>query len=133
MQPSEWNECGYNEILHDPGRYRLIDRKTLKSILGFTDEEVLIDAYRRVVSDAMQNKPQVRQPMWTESIAVGDEEYVAETKRKLSSMAMGRKIIPGNGAYELRESQFPYCAHFDTKNDAPRLENTFLWNTIYDI
>ncbi len=132
-EPSEWNECGYNEILHDPGRYRLIDRKTLKSTLGFTDEEVLIDAYLQAISDAMQNSPQIRQPMWTESIAVGDEAYVAETKRKLSSMAIGRKIIPSNDAYELRESQLPYCGHFDTQNNALRLENTFLWNTIYDI
>jgi putative transposase len=133
VHPSEWEECGYNEILHQPGRYRLIDRKTLKSILGFTDEEALIDAYQQVVSNAMQNKPQARQPMWTESIAVGDEDYVAETKRKLSSMAIGRKIIPNNSAYELREPLFPYCTHFDTKNHDLILRNTFLWNINYDI
>jgi putative transposase len=131
--PAEWEESGYNEITHQPGRYRLIDRKALKNILGFADEEAMIDAYQQVVADAMQNKPQARQPMWTESIAVGDEDYVAEAKRKLSMMAIGRKIIPGNSVYELREPSFPYSAHFDAKNDALSLGNTFLWNIICDI
>jgi len=31
---------------------------------------------------------------------------VAETKSKLASMAMGRKIIPNNSVYELREPSF---------------------------
>jgi len=31
---------------------------------------------------------------------------MAETKRKLSSMAMGRKIIPNNSVYALRKPSF---------------------------
>ena len=131
--PSDWEECGYNEILHKPLRYGLIDRKTLKNILGFTDEEGLVDAYRQFVSDAMHSTPIARQPMWTESIAVGDEEFVFETKRNLSSMAIGRKIITSDSAYELREPSFSYATCFDAKNNALMLENTFLWDINRDI
>ena len=125
--PSEWEQCGYNEILHQPGRYRLIDREAMKRILGFKDEEALIDAYQQVVFNAMQNESQARQPIWTESIAVGDEGYVAETKKKLSSLAIGRKIIPNNSIYELREASFSYGTQLDAKNNVLRLENTFVW------
>jgi len=132
VHPSEWKDCGYNEIIHPPERYSLIDRKALKSILGFADAEAMIDAYQQAVAEAMQHLPQSRQPMWTESIAVGDEDYVTEVKRKLSSLAMGRKIIPNSSVYELRERLFPYVTHFDAKNNAPRLENTFLWDIVCD-
>lgn len=131
--PSDWEECGYNEILHKPGRYGLIDRKTLKSFLGCTDEEGMIDGYRQFVSDAMYTAPLARQPMWTESIVVGDEEFVSETKRKLSSVATWRKIISSGSAYELREPSIPYATRFDAKNNALRLENTFLWDENFDI
>jgi hypothetical protein len=131
--PSDWEGCGYNEILHKPGRYGLIDRKTLINFLGCTDEEGLVDIYRQLVSDAMHTAPLVRQPIWTESIAVGDEEFVSETKRKLSSMATGRKIISSGSAYELREPSLPYATRFDARNNALRLENTFIWEENLDI
>lgn len=133
VHPSEWKDCGYNEIIHPPERYSLIDRMALKSILGFTDDDAMIDAYQQAVTDAMRNEPQSRQPMWTESIAVGDEDYVAEVKRKLSSAALGRKIISDKDVYELREPSFPYSNHFDAQNRAPRLGNAFLWDIIFDM
>jgi putative transposase len=65
--------------------------------------------------------------MWTESIAVGDEDYIVETQKKLSSLALGRKVIPESGAYILREPSFTYKAHIDAKNNDLRIENTYLW------
>jgi len=47
---------------------------------------------------------------------------VAETNRKPSSMAIGRKIIPNNnGAYELRETSFPRGTQFDTKKECSKV------------
>jgi hypothetical protein len=71
--------------------------------------------------------------MWTKRIAAGDENYMVETKRKLSVMANGRRIIPSSGAYELREPASAYNLDFDTENDALRLKNTFFWDINYDI
>jgi hypothetical protein len=45
---------------------------------------------------------------YTESIAVGDNEFVMVTKAKLGAKAMGRKALENNEGYELRESQSPY-------------------------
>lgn len=63
-----------------------------------------------------RNSEQPRLPIWTESIAVGDEEYVAKTKKKLSALAGGREIIPAGSIFALREPPSPYDAHFDVKN-----------------
>ncbi|MDD5169117.1 MAG: hypothetical protein PHN75_09885 [Syntrophales bacterium] len=132
VHPSEWRECGYNEIIDQPKTSRLIDNKILKSILGFSDEDDLDVAYQQVVSDAMRSTLQARQPMWTESIAVGDEDYVTETKEKLTVMALGREIKPADSAFMLREQSFPYGAHFDSKKDDLRLKNTFCWEISYE-
>lgn len=131
--PSDWEECGYNEILHKPGRKGLIDRKALNNFLGCIDEQGMVDDYRQFVFDAMYITPLVRQPMWTESIAVGDEEFISETKRKFSSMAARRKIISSGSAYELREPSLSYTALFDAKNNTLRLENTCIWDENHDI
>ena len=39
----------------------------------------------------MKNGSTQREPKWSESIAVGDKEFVMETKVKLGSKAIGRK------------------------------------------
>jgi REP element-mobilizing transposase RayT len=133
--PSEWAESGYNEIIQQPKRYTLVDLNALIQILGFTDSDTLRNTYQQLLSDAIENKPHYREPMWTESVAVGNEDFVVETKQKLSSKATGRKIILNNSvsAYTLREPSHPYGVHFDAKNDALRLENTYFWNINNDI
>ena len=129
--PSEWDICGYNEILHEPVRYKIIDREALKNLLGFTDEVALIEAYGQAISP-LQMESKGRQPMWTESIAVGDKDSVVEAKRKLSSLALGRKVVPKSDAYILREPSLPYKAHVDSKDDVLRLENAYLWDIYSD-
>ena len=42
---------------------------------------------------------------WTESIAVGDREFVMETKAKLGAKAFGRRELENNEGYELKEPQ----------------------------
>jgi putative transposase len=121
--PAEWADGGYREIMGEQRVPSVIDRDTLQSILGSGD--VLENAYQQVISDTMKNQFQARQPMWTESIAVGDEKYVTETKLRLSSMAKGRTPISFKGdAYALRESLSPYGANHNTIES----ENTFYWN-----
>lgn len=120
--PEEWAEGGYAEMVRKEDRSAVIDRDTRQSILGFAD--ILHASYQQAISDMMQNQCRGRQPMWTESIAVGDEAYVVETKRKLLSMGRGRKPLPSNDAYELREPLFFYGAH----NNTLHIENTINWD-----
>ena len=56
----------------------------------------------------MKNGSDQRDAKWTESIAVGDKEFVMETKAKLGAKAICRRELENNGGYELKEPQRPY-------------------------
>ena len=51
----------------------------------------------------MKNGSDQRDAKWTESIAVGDKEFVMETKAKLGAKAIGRRELENNEGYELKE------------------------------
>ncbi|MEA3222253.1 MAG: transposase [Thermodesulfobacteriota bacterium] len=133
--PSEWEMSGYHEIINPPQRYALIDHVRLGNILGFSDSDraTLICTYKHLLDEALQNNSLHRQEAWTESIAVGSNEFISETKRNLASRAIGRDILNNNGVFELREPSVPYSVHFDRKKNVLRLENTYFWNINNDI
>ena len=64
---------------------------------------------------------------WTESIAVGDKEFVMETKAKLGAKATGRRELENNEGYELKEPQSPYNRVFDSEKCSLRLKNDHIW------
>ena len=47
----------------------------------------------KLQEEAMERQGREREPRWTESIAVGNEVFVRETKEKLGIRAMGREVI----------------------------------------
>ena len=53
-----------------------------------------------------------RERRWTESVAVGDADFLNNVKDELGGRALGRKIVSSAGSHELRESQVPYNDHF---------------------
>jgi hypothetical protein len=84
--------------------------------------------YKCWVEEALEKKSYCkREPRWTESIAIGNEVFVRETKEKLGIKAIGREVIGADGFYELREPETPYDTNFGFKNVGLRQENTFYW------
>lgn len=118
--PGEWRDCGYSEMQNNEAGPLVIDREARKNILGFDD--VLNESYQKAISDRLQNQFQTRESMWTESIAVGDEAYIIETKKRLSTMAKGRTPVQYGEAYMLRETLSAYGT--DTQME---IENTYDW------
>jgi len=131
--PSEWKTSGYDEVIHPPERYALIDQIRLQNILGFFDREIFSRNYSQLVDETIENNSLQRQGAWTESTAVGTEEFISETKRNMASSSIGRTIHKRNGVFELREPYVSYSAHFDPKKHILRPENTYLWNICTDI
>jgi len=85
--------------------------------------------HRGWVTEALEKQGwQKRQPQWTESIAVGSEGFVRETKERLGAKAMWREVVGVNGTYELRESLTSYEDDFGPKNIDLRPENAFFWD-----
>ena len=75
----------------------------------------------------MRNGSNQRESKWTESIAVGDKEFIVETKAKLGANAIGRRELESDEEYELREPQNPYTPFFTSENSALSLKNDYIW------
>jgi len=90
----------------------------------------LQESCRMRVEEDIAAKNKSRKSKWTESIAIGSEEFIEATQKKLGIKAKGRKIVESDKSYELREPPVPYGADFIPKNGLLRLNNTYFW---YDI
>ena len=125
--PCEWMYGGYNEIQNPKQRYSLINRQKLTALLGIKDHGQLSEYHRNWVEEVLKNGWNQRDAKWTESIAVGDKEFVMETKAKLGAKAIGCKALENNEDYELRESQSPYNHVFAPQKCSLRLKNDHFW------
>ncbi len=64
----------------------------------------------------------------TESIVVGNEAFVTETKKALGARALGRSAVGKDTDFQLRESHEPYNALFASEKDVLRAENRHPWD-----
>ena len=85
--------------------------KSIQLIAGRMGREY----HRNWVEEVLKNGSNQRDAQWTESIAVGDKEFVMETKAKLCAKAIGRRELENNEGYELKEPQSPYTRVFDSE------------------
>jgi putative transposase len=104
---SEWVYGGYHEIQNPKQRFSLINHKVLAGSLGISDGIQLAEFHWQWVEEVLKNSTNKRGAKWSESIAVGDKEFVSDIKSKLGSRAIGREITgAGDGEYyELRGPQ----------------------------
>ena len=99
-------------------------------LLQVRDIVDLQQSCRARIEEVLASENYFRESKWTQTIAVGSEQFVEATKQQLGIKAKGRQVIGGNGTYELREPALSYTAHFDPKNGVLSLENTYFWNDI---
>jgi hypothetical protein len=126
--PSEWPFSGYNEIQNPRERYSLIDHESLMKLVGVGTMEALKESYRGWVGESLAVQGRKREPIWTESIAVGSEGFVRQTKAGLGIKAIGREAIGEKGVCELREPEIPYSPNIGDENDDLRHQNTYFWD-----
>ena len=127
--PSEWAFGWYNEIQAHRERYALIDYNGLRDLLNFRSMDDLAAAYRGWIEESLKEGSHFRDEKWTESIAVGSETFVKETKEKLGFKARGREVIGRDGRYELTESPASYKGIFGHENAVLRPKNEYPWET----
>ena len=80
------------------------------------------------VENTLQKGPTCRNPLWTESIVVGDEEFILSTKEKLGGKAIGRKPIASNSGFELKEPLAPYNSFFTAEKEVLSFTNSYIWD-----
>ncbi len=74
--PSEWRWCSHDEITGQRQRYRIVDAERLLHLTGFASLPELAGFYRASISERLVARDSVREPCWTEAVAVGSEEFV---------------------------------------------------------
>jgi putative transposase len=74
--PSDWDFCGYNELVGTKRRNRLIDIRTLVGLLGAGyDQAQVCSAYAAAIEAKLELRDFQREAMWTEALAVGNEDF----------------------------------------------------------
>ena len=131
--PSEWPFCGYNEIQKPRNRYALVDYEELKGLLGFDNMEDLINAHRVWIEASLKEMKHGRESKWTETIAVGSRSFIEQTKQRLGTRAIGRKVLDTGASYELREPESPHNSDFGPESANLRLKNTYFWKISIDL
>lgn len=126
--PSEWPFSGYHEIQNPRQRYALIDYGGLMDLLNVRSMDELKESYKGWVEESLEKPDRERQPRWTESIAVGSEDFVSNTKERLGIRGIGRNVIEGDGTYELREPEGSYDPLFAPENSDLSFQNVYYWD-----
>ena len=126
--PIEWNFSGYREIQKPRRKCALIAYERLHKLSGFDSYDQFTDAHRKWVASFLENDDCVHDGKWTQSVAVGTQEFVENIKQKLGFKAKGRKVVETEEVYQLREPQVSYPANFGLENDDIGAENTYFWD-----
>ena len=85
QHPAEWSDAGYPEIQAPPARYRIIDVEALCRLTQSNAPEVLRMRYRRWIREALDRGQLLRQPEWSEEVAVGPDGFKQRFSARKSS------------------------------------------------
>jgi len=80
--PVQWKWCSFHVLTSRRQRYRLIDRERLLAQLGGCASNGFEDNYAEVIERKLAAGETERYTRWTESIAVGTEEFVRRVEER---------------------------------------------------
>ena len=90
--PSQWKVSGFHEIQSPPQRYKIIDNQVLCDLTNLRNRQALQAAHLSWVTHCLRDDKPERQPCWTESVAVGPENFVKQVKAQLRARALYRAV-----------------------------------------
>lgn len=121
--PEEWAHGGYHEIQGTRRRNTIIDLKALAEVLEIGSVEALRSAHQEWIAEALSDQVQKREECWSQSLAVGNAEFVRQTRSALGHQGRYRKRFEGDGMSVLREAEESYGLVFGGENEPIRAEN----------
>jgi len=111
--PRDWEVSGYNEIQRPWRRKRVIDSDVLCELLNVKNHSELADSLNRRLLEEIDCTQ--REPVWTEAIAVGDEEYLRNVKTDMGAQGIRRRLAGETGLQCLRDGNSCYFVFLDQK------------------
>jgi len=106
--PSQWEWCGYHEIMGSRKRYRLLDLERLCWRLRAGSIEEVRQNLVASVAKAIAGDRVMREPCWTEGLAVGSAGFVEQIRPLIVSRREKEIIQVGVDQWCLREQPLPY-------------------------
>lgn len=122
QHPSQWRWCGFDELVGQRSRYRLIDTERLIHNLNLRCARDLHHLHEDAVRSRIERHAVAREPHWTEGLAVGSEQFVqnAEStygrRRRHFSREPASGHTDGERAWVIRETPPPYKADSATES-----------------
>ena len=103
-RPLDWRWCGYDELLGLRKRYRILDLDEVVKQSPADDLSTFRTAYQAAVEERAARGGGRRDPVWTNSIAVGRKDFVS---RVVASIGLTREVLqveePRQGVWTVRE------------------------------
>jgi putative transposase len=130
--PAEWVHGGYWEIQQPPKGYRIINIPALMDFGGFNDIATMQQQLRQWWIEELTINHSVQDKTWSESLAVGSEDFVEKVQTLLNTKATNREVTEMAGKHALREQSARYNSDFGTKDTGLRLNNR-LFGIIYKL
>ena len=110
QHPQQWRHSGYHETCLPPARKQRLDLNAVTELLGYSSIEELTREREAAILQSLQKGDFRRDKKWTESVAVGDKQFVATTKKRLGQAARFRELIrlEDDGDWCLKEPVIAY-------------------------
>ncbi len=106
--PRDWSWCGYRELTGLRQRYRLLNVDRLTQLLGLNSPQSLAEIHEQRIAEAIKEGNLARQPIWTESIAVGGREFVGTIASDTKKRKRLKVEMTDDGTWYLREDLTGY-------------------------
>jgi putative transposase len=106
--PSRWRWCGYDELSGKRQRYRLIDRDCVVKWQGNMKWESFAEAYSSAIDEEIARRNFQRNPIWTESIAVGSRSFIQAIRDQISNRVRLEQEETEDGLWVIREEPVVY-------------------------
>ncbi|MBT6275184.1 MAG: transposase [Chromatiales bacterium] len=105
--PRDWIHGGYHELQGGRKRYRVLDLERLAELLNCATVDDLCDSHCAHVEAALRS-PIVREPIWTESIAVGSKSFVTAIEARFGLSGDRVRLSEAESSYVLKEESPEY-------------------------
>ena len=106
--PSQWRWCSFNELVGQRKRYCLIDGDRLLRALSGSDRDELATSYASSISQRIGSGNLRREDKWTESVAVGSEDFVKRVEEQIDWRADFEITESVPGTWTVRERSVAY-------------------------
>ncbi len=108
--PNDWAWCGYHELVGNRQRFRVLDIERLVDLLGLSNRKSMAEIHQQRILESIKNSRLIREGIWTESIAVGSEEFLKEIISRTKKRKRFHIATTEDGDWYVKEEQSnKYC------------------------